>query len=74
MGKIGYEIAPSAEGWEILRNGEKGMTYVTAEAAFEVAVGQASIEMRSDHEIVIAVRRPNKDESAAADRPVPPPR
>jgi hypothetical protein len=29
---------------------------MTAEAAFEVAASQASIEMRSDHEIFIHIR------------------
>jgi hypothetical protein len=53
--KIVYEIAPAADQWTITRNGESGAQYATAEAAFEVAVAQASIEMRSDNEISIHV-------------------
>ena len=60
MEKIIYEIAPAADGWSILRNGERGASYATAEAAFEVVAAKASIEMRSDNEIVIHVQRPRK--------------
>jgi hypothetical protein len=70
MAKIVYEIAPSADQWSLSRNGEKAMNYVTAEAAFEVAVAKASIEMRSDNEVVIAVRPPagKGGERLSADR------
>jgi hypothetical protein len=60
MSQIAYEIVPEAGQWIITRNGERGAAYLTAEAAFEVAAAQASIEMRSDHDIVIHVRQPNK--------------
>lgn len=56
MKKISYEIAPAAGQWSVTRNGEPGASYATAEAAFEVVVAQASIEMRSDNEIAIHVR------------------
>jgi hypothetical protein len=51
---------PEAGQWIIMRNGERGAAYLTAEVAFEVAAAQASIEMRSDHDIVIHVRQPDK--------------
>lgn len=57
---IVYEITPVAGQWSITRNGEPGASYATAEAAFEVAVAQASIDMRSDNEIGIHVRRAAK--------------
>jgi hypothetical protein len=60
--KITYEIAGSQGEWVVSRNGEPGASYVTAEAAFEVAVAQSSTEMRSDHEIVIHIRPQVKDE------------
>jgi hypothetical protein len=56
MTKLVYEITPTADQWSVTRNGEPGMVYATAEAAFEVVAAQASIEMRSDHEIAIHVR------------------
>jgi len=56
MESIVYEIAPAAGEWSITRNGESGAAYATAEAAFEVAAAQASIEMRSDKEITIHVQ------------------
>jgi hypothetical protein len=56
MAKIVYEIEPKADQWSVTRNGELGASYMTAEAAFEVAASQASIEMRSDHEIFIHIR------------------
>jgi hypothetical protein len=55
MEKIIYEIFPAADQWSFTRNGEAGASYATAEAAFEVVVAQASIEMRSDREISIHV-------------------
>jgi hypothetical protein len=60
MAKIVYEIAPEADQWFATENGVA--SYVVAEAAFEVAAAKASIEMHSNHDIVIHVRQPgNKD-------------
>lgn len=56
MARISYVIAPAADQWLVTRNGEAGMTYVSQEAAFEVAVGEASGDMRSGHDVVIEVR------------------
>ena len=52
MTKITYEISQSPAGWALLRSGEPGAGYATEEAAFEVAAAKASIEMRSDNEII----------------------
>jgi hypothetical protein len=52
---VTYEISRLGEEWTLTRNGEGGASYATAEGAFEVAAAQASIEMRSDHEIIIRV-------------------
>jgi hypothetical protein len=60
MADIAYEIVPEAGQWVVTRNGERGATYVTAETAFEVAAAEASIEMRSDHDIVIHVQPASK--------------
>jgi hypothetical protein len=63
---ISYEITGAQGSWTLTRNGVLGATYATAEGAFEVATAQASIEIRSDHDIEIHVRprRDNKDPSA----------
>jgi len=55
MTKITYEISQSPAGWALLRSGEPGAGYATEEAAFEVAAAKASIEMRSDNEIILHV-------------------
>jgi hypothetical protein len=60
MTKITYEISQSPEGWTLLGNGERGADFATAEAAFEVAAAKASIETRSDDDIIIHVRPDNK--------------
>jgi hypothetical protein len=60
MKKIVYEIAPAGGEWSIARNGELGATYATAEAAFEVVVAKASIEMRSDCDIDIHIKPASK--------------
>ncbi len=60
--RIDYEISRPANEWTLTRNGEAGVGYATAEAAFEVAFANASIEMRSDHEIVIRVTPARDDE------------
>jgi len=56
MATISYEIARKGDQWTFSRNGEVGADYLTAEAAFEVVATRASIEMRSDAEILIRVR------------------
>jgi hypothetical protein len=60
MSKIVYEIVPLSGERSVTRDGQPGATYAMAAAAFEVAVAQASIEMRSDNEIVIHVKPASK--------------
>jgi hypothetical protein len=56
MARIAYIVAPNADQWSIFRDGERGMSYATQEAAFEVAIAEASGDLRSGHEVVIEVR------------------
>lgn len=56
MARISYIVAPAADQWSISRDGERGMSYATQEAAFEVAIAEASGDLRSGHEVVIEVR------------------
>ena len=61
MATISYEIGQKGTQWTFSRNGEAAADYLTAEAAFEVVAAQASIEMRSDDEIIIHIRPAVKD-------------
>jgi len=56
MAKIIYTVSPSADQWAVTRDGAPGMSYVTQEAAFEVAVAEAEADLRSGHEITLEVR------------------
>ena len=56
MARISYIVAPAADQWSVSRNGEAGMTYVSQEAAFEVAIGEAAGDMRSGHDVMIDIR------------------
>ena len=55
MATISYRVAPNGDQWALRRNGELGMNYLTQEAAFEVAIGEAGGDLRSGHDIVIEV-------------------
>jgi hypothetical protein len=49
-------VAPIGEKkWQVTRDGEPGMSYVSQEAAYEVAVGEAAGDLRTGHEIRIEV-------------------
>jgi predicted nucleotidyltransferase len=61
MAKVGYRIEPREDRWSILRDGQTAMSYLTREAAFEVAVSKASGDVRSGHDVVIEVRSPAND-------------
>ena len=41
MARIVYQIAPDGDQWSVTRDGNRGMSHVTQEAAFEVVVGEA---------------------------------
>ena len=67
MATIAYRVARQGEQWSIAREGhEEDMTYVTQEAAFEAAAGEAGGDLRSGHAIVIQVQ-PATDPSGARD-------
>jgi hypothetical protein len=55
MGTVAYKVARDGDQWSVKRNGAVGMSYVTQEAAFEVAVSEAGGDLRSGHDIVIEV-------------------
>jgi len=55
MSTVAYRISRSGEKWLVTRDGEPGMSYVSQEAAYEVAVGEAAGDLRSGHEIRIEV-------------------
>lgn len=54
MARIAYKVMRDGDGWSLTREGRQaGMTYLTQEAAFEVAVGEAGGDLRSGHAVVI---------------------
>ena len=55
MSIVAYRVSRSGEKWLVTRNGEPGMSYVSQEAAYEVAVAEASGDLRTGHEIRIEV-------------------
>jgi hypothetical protein len=67
MAKVAYKVARNGEQWSVARNGKVGTSYVTQEAAFEVAVGEAGGDMRSGHDVVIEVMAAT-DPAGARDR------
>jgi hypothetical protein len=42
MAMVAYRVAPTGEKWLVTRDGEPGMSYISQEAAYEVAVAEAS--------------------------------
>ncbi len=56
MATIAYRVMRDGDQWTVSRDGKPaGMSYLTQEAAFEVAVGEAGGDLRSGHDIVIQV-------------------
>lgn len=55
MAMVAYRVAPKGEKWLVTRDGEPGMSYVSQEAAYEVAVAEAAGDLRTGHEIRIEV-------------------
>ena len=55
MALVAYKVAPTGGKWLVTRDGEPGMSYVSQEAAYEVAVAEASGDLRTGHEIRIEV-------------------
>jgi hypothetical protein len=58
MSKVRYQVARAGEKWSVVRNGEDEKSYVTQEAAFEVAAADASADLRSGFDIVIEASAP----------------
>jgi hypothetical protein len=55
MPMVAYRVAPNGQKWFVSRDGEPGMSYVSQEAAYEVAVSEAAGDLRTGHEIRIEV-------------------
>ncbi len=55
MPMVAYKVAPNGQKWLVTRDGEPGMSYVSQEAAYEVAVAEAAGDLRTGHEIRIEV-------------------
>jgi hypothetical protein len=55
MSIVAYKVTPSGEKWLVTRDGESGMSYVSQEAAYEVAVAEAGGDLRTGNEIRIEV-------------------
>jgi len=63
MGLASYEIVGGAGEWRVSHDGKAGNVYETKEAAFESAVGAASLALRQGHEVRIAA--PGRDTATA---------
>ena len=55
MPMVAYRVTPHGQKWMVTRDGEPGMSYVSQEAAYEVAVSEAAGDLRTGHEIRIEV-------------------
>jgi hypothetical protein len=55
MATVAYKVAPTGEKWLVTRDGEPGMSYISQEAAYEVAVAEAGGDLRTGREIRIEV-------------------
>jgi hypothetical protein len=55
MSIVTYKVAPHGDKWLVTREGKPGMGYVSQEAAYEVAVGEAAGDLRTGREIRIGV-------------------
>ncbi len=68
MATIAYRVMRDGDQWWLSRDGKPaGMSYMTQEAAFEVAVGEAGGDLRSGHTILIEVNAAT-DPAGAHDR------
>jgi hypothetical protein len=55
MAKVAYEVTPAGDQWLVTRDGQPGMSYVSQEAAYEVACSEAAGDLRTGHEVRIDV-------------------
>ena len=50
MTRVAYEVTPSGDQWLVTRDGQPGMSYVSQEAAYEVACSEAAGDLRIGHD------------------------
>jgi hypothetical protein len=55
MTKVAYEVTPTGNQWLVTRDGQPGMSYVSQEAAYEVACSEAAGDLRTGSEVRIEV-------------------
>jgi hypothetical protein len=55
MTKVAYQVTPDGDQWLVTRDGKLGMSYVSQEAAYEVACSEAAGDLRTGHEVRIEV-------------------
>jgi hypothetical protein len=58
MPRVSYKIVKSGDEWAIARNGQSEKSYLTQEAAFEIAAADASADLRSGFDVVIEAAAP----------------
>jgi hypothetical protein len=64
MGLAHYRIFGAPGEWRVEHDGNSENTYLTKEAAFEAAVGAASLALRQGHQVVVTA--PGSDDNNAA--------
>ena len=55
MAMVEYRVAPTGEKWLVTRDRVPGLSYISQEAAYEVAVAEAAGDLRTGNEIRIEV-------------------
>lgn len=55
-----YEVVERGRFWMVLHDGKADNEYATKEAAFEAAVGAASVAIREGHEVHISIFGPSR--------------
>jgi hypothetical protein len=56
MAVVRYRVAPTGEKWLVTRDDERGMSYISQEAAYEVAVAEAAGDLRTGNRALFALR------------------
>ncbi len=59
MGRASYAIVERGDKWVVLHDGETNGDFETKEAAFESAIGAASLAIRQGHEVMVSA--PGRD-------------
>ena len=65
MPKVSYTIVKDGDQWAVARDGTPAKSYMTQEAAFEVAAADASAELRSGFDIVLEATSPTASAGAS---------